>query len=257
MLLQARLLSPLLLSLTAAASLFSPANAVTGFTGNFNSANWDYKINGNMATPGDCNDFSLFVNDCLEVNSPDAILALAYNGSAPAQLTWTWNNTYNTIYYVSFGWRVESDDVSTSFASYEIAGVPSGHLFLGATGNVTNARLGFNESISFKIDVVGSSSLPISFQVENYNAVVPGPLPAAGAASAFSFTRRLRRRCRGEGQATGRNRAPSPPSTYLTNQLNLPAASISSLPLSFSYGQPRPFAADAAAHHPSSEATST
>lgn len=226
-----------LLLYVAATTVFSlPARAGTGFTGNFDpSQDWVFAINGTPTAPGDCADFPLDASNCLFVVNDSASIGLS-NIEGPALLTWTWTNKpeYGATYYISFDWAVGGEE-SNSTASFSIAGADSPTYSSGEFGQVMNERVLTNQTIQFRLEVVDGTSLPIDFAITNFNASVPAPLPAAGAASAFGFTRRLRRRCRGEGRAIAKRRAPAPPSTYLANQLNLPAASLAELPLSFSY----------------------
>jgi len=97
------------------------------------------------------------------------------------------------------------------------------------SGTITDQVINPGKTLVFKIN--GISTEPV-LSLSNFNATVPGPLPAAGAATAFGYSRRLRRRI--QGKRPGGSCPPLQPA-HPAAYLNLTTASLKSVPVSFSY----------------------
>jgi len=216
-----------------------PAQAI-GFTGNFAPDNWVFTFNDiapDPPTAPSC-DESL-AGGCVEATGDAATLALAPSGAdsfTASFATWTWTNKeeYGTTYYVTFDWEVVSDLESSSTASFSIANVNYGPFEDGTNNSplISDVKVATGQSISFRVDINDINSGPIEFQITNFNAQVPAPLPAAGAATAFGYSRRLRRRIKGQPPAGSCPPVlPAHPSAYL----NLAPSALKSVPLTFSY----------------------
>ena len=173
--------------------------------------------------------------------SNGTVKILGASGANAYTLTWQWptpNNSNTTNYYLSFDLYCELCDTGGP-VSYAVrysgqSGAPtdSGTVGAGEAAIFQGIRVAPGQYITFSTSVTGSNGDGSSFTISNFNASVPGPLPATGAATAFGFSRRLRRRIKGELPPGSRKPTTS---THPSSYLNLSPTALHGLPATFSY----------------------
>lgn len=140
---------------------------------------------------------------------------------------------YPQGYYVNFEMSFLGEESEDSYAYCKIGSNVLGSI---ANGNSLTATqlVPFSQTLTFAIYNGSSVSSPGQLTITNFNASpVPAPLPAAGAASAFAISRRLRRRIKEERGRGGLRRRPAAP--HPGSYLQLPLATLRTMPTSFSY----------------------